>query len=82
MTGGVKDVFVCAGCISMKACRIDIKSSVKLEANQLCTNCEKMIDALFPAVMAVISIRDDEIAMAVVPFLSAYVLRLKHFQER
>lgn len=73
---------LCLGCISMRACKIDIKSSVSKEASQLCANCEKMIDALFPAVMAVIRIREGETAMAVVPFLSAYILRIKHFQER
>ena len=66
----------------MRACKIDIKSSVKSEANQICGNCEKMIDALFPAVMTVIRIREYETSMFVVPFLSAYILRLKHVQER
>eukprot|EP00210_Caulerpa_lentillifera_P004301 g4104.t1 len=69
-------------CISLRACKLDIKSSVKAEANQICSTCESMMEELFPAVMAVLMTNEDPVLTAIVPYLNSFVLRLKHFQER
>lgn len=52
------------------------------EVMTACSMCEQMIDQLFPAVIQVLKSEDIMVAMTVVPFLMAYILRTKIQQKR
>lgn len=52
------------------------------EVMSACSMCEQMIDQVFPAVTQVLKNEDVMVAMTVVPFLIAYILRTKMHQKR
>lgn len=68
--------------LSMAAVGLAVDAEASADASAACAGASGMLDALFPAVLAALRAGHDEVAAAVVPFLLAYVARLRAVQKR
>lgn len=68
--------------MSLTAVGIEIEEEAMQEATSTCQAAEAIIQQLLPAVIATLRHGEDEVAMAVVPFLVSWVARLKANQKR
>lgn len=68
--------------LSMAAVGLAVDEEASSEAGAACTAAASLLDQLFPAVLASLRTGNDEIAATAVPFLMAYVTRLKAVQKR
>ena len=68
--------------VSMAAVGLAVDSEAAGEAAAACRAAAALLDALFPAVLAALRAGSDEVAAAVVPFLLAYVARLRAAHKR
>ncbi|CAK0782799.1 hypothetical protein CVIRNUC_005994 [Coccomyxa viridis] len=68
--------------VSFTAVGISIDSEAASEASAACTTAQALIVSLFPAVLSTLQSGDEEVEGALVPFLQAYVARLRAGQKR
>ena len=68
--------------ISFKAVGLSVDKDAAKEAATAVAACERIINELFPAVLATMQVEDDAVSMTMVPFLTAYVMKLKAEQKR
>lgn len=68
--------------MSFSAVGLDIEEEAMQEAASTCQAADSLIQQLLLAVMATLRHSEDEVAMAVVPFLLSWVARLKANQKR
>lgn len=61
---------------------IEMSKPAMKEMMEGCTVCEQMVDQMFPAVMKVLNDDDSSVGMTILPFLMAYIMRLKNYQKR
>lgn len=75
--------FVAAtGLVSFKAVGLSVDKETAKEAAAAVATCEGIVDELFPVVMTVLQNDDNIVCMTIVPFLTAYVTKLKAEQKR
>ncbi|CAD7697822.1 unnamed protein product [Ostreobium quekettii] len=68
--------------VSFKAVGLNFDKELAKEAAAAVATCEGIVDELFPAVMTVLQNDDETVSMTIVPFLTAYVTKLKAEQKR
>lgn len=68
--------------LSMAAVGLAVDAEASSDAAAACSGASALLDALFPAVLAALRAGHDEVAAAVVPFLLAYIARLRALQKR
>ncbi|KAI7842372.1 hypothetical protein COHA_004011 [Chlorella ohadii] len=68
--------------LSMAAVGLEVDAEASADAASACAGASALLDALFPAVLAALRAGQDEVAAAVVPFLLAYIARLRALQKR
>ncbi|KAL3158478.1 hypothetical protein ABBQ38_010710 [Trebouxia sp. C0009 RCD-2024] len=68
--------------VSFAAVGVSMDEEAVQEATATCQAADKIIQDLLPAVLAALRHSEDEVAMAVVPFLVSWVARLKSNQKR
>ncbi|WPT12450.1 Exportin-T [Picochlorum sp. SENEW3] len=70
------------GVLSLQAVGVALDDDVISEANTSCCVAAAMMDQLFPAVVEVFKIPDDEISPIVAPFMLSFVSRIKLIAKR
>lgn len=68
--------------ISLSAVGLLISADASNDASAACETASQLLNELFPAVLAALRHPDEAAAMAVVPFLHAYVAKLKTSLKR
>jgi exportin-T len=71
-----------AGVISMTAMGFSVDDEALLEVSGATETANMLMSALFPSVLAAFKSRVDEISIPLLPFMSAYMARLKALHKR
>lgn len=74
--------FLLAGIISFSAMGFDVNDEAAVEATNASALASSLMAALFPPVLAAFMSEDEEISGPLLPFLVAYVARLKALHKR
>ena len=68
--------------VSFAAVGLGIDAEAASEANAACEGAQALIGSLFQAVLACVGAEDEETGGALLPFLGAYVSKIKAAQKR
>ena len=70
------------GVLSLQAVGVSLEDEVISEACASCNVASSMMDQLFPAIIKIFRLPDDEISAIVAPFMLSYVNRIKMVSKR
>jgi exportin-T len=71
-----------AGVISLAAVGVQVDQEAAGEAAGVAAGAQSLLSALLPAVLEAFGSGNDAVALPLLPFLSAYVTRLKTLSKR
>jgi hypothetical protein len=70
------------GLISFAAIGLEVDDEAMQEASASCALANTLLAQLFPALLAAFQSEVEEVSLPLVPFMTAYVNRLKNVQKR